>query len=71
MKKLNSYQENSNEKPLDNDALTRLIYLHDDDITRLFEKIHALEKRVLEWMIRAGRIMEMLPVKRVRPKYRQ
>lgn len=48
MKNLNSYQENNNEKPLDNDALTRLIYLHDDDITRLFEKIHALEKRVLE-----------------------
>lgn len=48
MKNLNSYQENSNEKPLDNDALTRLLYLHDDDITRLFEKIHALEKRVLE-----------------------
>lgn len=47
----NSYQENiknASIKPLDNDGLTRFAYLHDDDITRLFEKLHALERRVSE-----------------------
>lgn len=51
MENRNSYQENiknASIKPLDNDALTRFAYLHDDDITRLFEKIHALERRVNE-----------------------
>lgn len=38
-----------NEKPLvplDNDALTRLIYLHDDEITELISYIRQLEERV-------------------------
>lgn len=51
MENRNSYQENiknASIKPLDNDALTRFAYLHDDDITRLFEKLHALERRVSE-----------------------
>ena len=48
MENLKSYQENTSPKPLDNEALTRFVYLHDDDITRLFEKLHALERRVLE-----------------------
>ena len=39
------------EKPLvtlDNDALTRLIYLHDDEITELISYIRQLEERVRE-----------------------
>ena len=32
--------------PLDNDALTRLIYLHDDEITELISYIRQLEERV-------------------------
>ena len=32
--------------PLDNDALTRLIYLHDDEITQLLVRIQQLEERV-------------------------
>lgn len=32
--------------PLDNDALTRLIYLHDDEITQLLVRIRQLEERV-------------------------
>ena len=35
--------------PLDNDALTRLIYLHDDEITQLLVRIRQLEERV--WML--------------------
>lgn len=34
--------------PLDNDALTRLIYLHDDEITQLLVRIRQLEERVRE-----------------------
>ena len=37
------------EKPLvtlDNDALTRLVYLHDDEITDLISYIRQLEERV-------------------------
>lgn len=40
-----------NEKPLvplDNDALTRLVYLHDDEITELISYIRQLEERVRE-----------------------
>ena len=33
---------------LDNDALTRLIYLHDDEITQLLVRIQQLEERVRE-----------------------
>ncbi len=33
---------------LDNDALTRLIYLHDDEITRLISYVQRLEGRVQE-----------------------
>ena len=32
--------------PLDNDALTRLIYLHDDEISQLLVRIRQLEERV-------------------------
>ena len=32
--------------PLDNDALTRLIYLHDDEITQMLVRIRQLEERV-------------------------
>ena len=32
--------------PLDNDALTRLIYLHDDEITQLLVRIRQLEERI-------------------------
>lgn len=32
--------------PLGNDALTRLIYLHDDEITQLLVRIQQLEERV-------------------------
>lgn len=39
------YKENS-PAPLDNDALTRLIYLHDDEITQLLVRIQQLEERV-------------------------
>ena len=38
-------QENS-PAPLDNDALTRLVYLHDDEITELISYIRQLEERV-------------------------
>ncbi len=41
------YEEKS-PTPLDNDALTRLIYLHDDEITQLLVRIHQLEERVRE-----------------------
>ena len=34
--------------PLDNDALTRLVYLHDDEITELISYIRQLEERVRE-----------------------
>ena len=34
--------------PLDNDALTRLIYLHDDEITQMLVRIRQLEERVRE-----------------------
>lgn len=34
--------------PLDNDALTRLIYLHDDEITQMLVRIHQLEERIKE-----------------------
>ncbi len=34
--------------PLDNDALTRLIYLHDDEITQLLVRIRQLEERIRE-----------------------
>lgn len=30
-------------RPLDRDTLTRLIYIHDDEITELTQKITALE----------------------------
>ena len=39
------YEEKTH-APLDNDALTRLIYLHDDEITQLFVRIRQLEERV-------------------------
>lgn len=39
------YEEKS-PAPLDNDALTRLIYLHDDEITQLLVRIRQLEERV-------------------------
>ena len=39
------YEEKS-PAPLDNDALTRLIYLHDDEITQLLVRIQQLEERV-------------------------
>ena len=39
------YKEKS-PAPLDNDALTQLIYLHDDEITQLLVRIHQLEERV-------------------------
>ena len=41
------YKEKS-PAPLDNDALTRLIYLHDDEITQLLVRIRQLEERVRE-----------------------
>ena len=34
--------------PLDNDALTRLIYLHDDELTELVAYVRQLEERVRE-----------------------
>ena len=34
--------------PLDNDASTRLIYMHDDEITPLSVRIRQLEERVRE-----------------------
>lgn len=40
-------QENS-PAPLDNDALTRLVYLHDDELTELIAYVRRLEKRVRE-----------------------
>lgn len=40
-------QENS-PAPLDNDALTRLVYLHDDEITELIAYVRRLEKRIEE-----------------------
>lgn len=40
-------QENS-PAPLDNDALTRLVYLHDDELTELIAYVRRLEKRVQE-----------------------
>ena len=39
------YKEKS-PAPLDNDALTRLIYLHDDEITQMLVRIRQLEERV-------------------------
>ena len=39
------YEEKS-PAPLDNDALTRLIYLHDDEITQLLVRIRQLEERI-------------------------
>ncbi len=36
----------STQTALDNDALTRLVYLHDDEITRLISYIRQLEDRV-------------------------
>ena len=39
------YKEKS-PAPLDNDALTRLIYLHDDEITQLFVRIRQLEEEL-------------------------
>ena len=39
------YEEKS-PAPLDNDDLTRLIYLHDDEITQLLVRIRQLEERV-------------------------
>lgn len=41
------YEEKS-PAPLDNDALTRLTYLHDDEITQLLVRIRQLEERVRE-----------------------
>ena len=41
-------QEKTPLVPLDNDALTRLIYLHDDEITELIAYIRQLEERVRE-----------------------
>ena len=38
-------QENS-PVPLDNDALTRLVYLHDDELTELIAYVRRLEERV-------------------------
>ena len=38
-------QENS-PVPLDNDALTRLVYLHDDELTELIAYVRRLEKRI-------------------------
>lgn len=40
-------QENS-PVPLDNDALTRLVYLHDDELTELIAYVRRLEKRIGE-----------------------
>lgn len=40
-------QENS-PVPLDNDALTRLVYLHDDKLTELIAYVRRLEKRIGE-----------------------
>ena len=40
-------QENS-PVPLDNDALTRLVYLHDDELTELIAYVRRLEERVRE-----------------------
>ncbi len=34
--------------PLDNDALTRLVYLHDDELTELITYVRRLEKRIEE-----------------------
>ena len=34
--------------PLDNDALTRLIYLHDDEISQMLVRIRQLEERIKE-----------------------
>lgn len=41
-------QENS-PVPLDNDALTRLVYLHDDELTELIAYVRRLEKRIGGW----------------------
>ncbi len=41
------YEEKS-PTPLDNDALTRLIYLHDDEITQPLVRIRQLEERACE-----------------------
>lgn len=41
------YKEKS-PAPLDNDALTRLVYLHDDEITELIAYVRQLEERVRE-----------------------
>ena len=43
---LNVEYEEKSPAPLDNDALTRLIYLHDDEITQLLVRIQQLEERV-------------------------
>ncbi len=43
---LNVEYEEKTPAPLDNDALTRLIYLHDDEITQLLVRIQQLEERV-------------------------
>lgn len=43
---LNVEYEEKIPAPLDNDALTRLIYLHDDEITQLLVRIRQLEERV-------------------------
>ena len=48
MSDYNHYKVNNEPKPLDNDALTRFVYLHDDDITQLIAQIHSLERRVQE-----------------------
>ncbi len=34
--------------PLDNDMLTQLVYIHDDEITELFNYIRRLERRIRE-----------------------
>ena len=34
--------------PLDNDALTRMVYLHDDELTELIAYVRQLEERVRE-----------------------
>ena len=43
---LNVEYEEKSFVPLDNDALTRLIYLHDDEITQMLVRIQQLEERV-------------------------
>lgn len=40
--------EEKSPAPLDNDALTRLIYLHDDEITQMLVRIRQLEERIKE-----------------------